>query len=305
MKRKVLFIIGSGHCGSTLLTLILGCHHNCFSLGEFNSLPNHYKTQIPICNVCQGKCSFWDELDRQELKTLAAVLGNIRLHKYIPLKLEKAIREIFKQDDIFNPYSYLFSQRKESILIDASKAVSWVVQRLEAKEFNNGSIEPYLLHLVRDGRAVMSSYLRRFSHMSASSFAEGWAERALQRNRLYDRFPDDRKLTISYENLATKTHETLESVCQLIGIQFIPQSIQYWKYNDHHVISGNSGVRSLIWRAKQEKIEEEVNKYQGNYYDNQGLAIKLDMRWQQELSDEQIKIFNSIAGEINKPYEWD
>jgi hypothetical protein len=304
MKKKVLFIIGSGHCGSTLLTLMLGCHPDCFALGELNSLPNHYKTEIPICNVCQGKCSFWNELDPKELKTLAAVLGNIRIHKYIPLKLEKTIREVVKQDDIFNPYTYLFSQRKESILIDASKAVSWVIERLQAKEFTNGSIEPYLLHLVRDGRAVMSSYLRRFSHMSASSFAEGWADRALQRNRLYEQFPDDRKITISYKNLATQTEETLKSVCQLLGIKFIPETIEFWKYNEHHVISGNSGVRSLIWRAKQEQIEEEVNKYQGNYYDQQGLAIKLDMRWKDELSPEQLEIFESIAGKINRPYEW-
>ena len=32
---KVVFIMGAGHCGSTLLDLIVGSHSNAFSLGEF------------------------------------------------------------------------------------------------------------------------------------------------------------------------------------------------------------------------------------------------------------------------------
>ncbi len=303
MKKKVLFITGSGHCGSTLLTLMLGSHPECFGLGELNSLPNHYKTNIPICGVCKEKCSFWDELNPKELKMLAAVLGNRRNNRYIPLKLEKTMRKILKQDQVFHPYSYLFSLRKENVFVDASKAVGWINQRINAEEFTSGNLESYLIHLVRDGRAVLSSYLRRFKSITAESYTKEWREKTILKNQLYDQFPADRKIIVRYEELATEPEKTLIQVCDLLGIEFSSQMIPFWQY-DHHVISGNSGVRSLIWKSKQEEVEAEVRKYQGEYYENQGLKIKLDLRWKKELSEEQVAVFNKIAGDINKPYEW-
>ncbi len=95
----------------------------------------------------------------------------------------------------------------------------------------------------------------------------------------------------------------MTKVCELLGIDFTPEMIPYWQH-DHHVISGNSGVRSLIWRSKQEEIEAEVRKNNGEYYDNLGLKIKLDLRWKEELSKDQVAVFNRIAGDINKAYEW-
>ena len=234
---------------------------------------------------------------------LAAVLGNTRLNKYVPLKLEKTIRNILSQDQIFNPYSYLFSQRKENVFIDASKSVEWIRQRISAKEFISGSLDCYLIHLVRDGRAILSSYLRRFKSLTTESYTKEWRQKTILRNELYNQFSEERKIIVRYEKLATEPEKTLAIICELLGIDFIPQMIPYWQY-DHHVISGNSGVRSLIWRNKQEEIETEVRKNNGEYYDNLGLKIKLDLRWKQELSTEQEEVFNQIAGDINKPYEW-
>lgn len=304
MKKKVVAIAGSGHCGSTMLTLMLGSHPDCFSLGELNSLPTHYKTGIPICGVCQGRCSFWDEFDPDKLKLLAAVLGNTRLNKYVPLKLEKTWRTLLRKDDVFNAYSYLFSQREESILIDSSKAINWISEKLNTKEFTSGLVEGYLVHLVRDGRAVLNSYLRRFKWMTAEKYAREWRKKTILRNQLYEQFPSERKIIVRYEHLATEPQKTLETVCEWLGIEFVPQMISYWQF-DHHVISGNAGVRSLIWRYKQEEIQEDVSKYHGEHYDNLGLKIKLDNRWKEELSAEKLETFNWIAGDINKPYEWE
>ena len=303
MKKQVVFIMGSGHCGSTLLTLMLGSHPDCFGLGELNSLPIHYKMGLPLCGICKEKCSFWDELNPKELKSLTAVLGNTRLNKYVPLKLEKTIRKILRQDQVFKPYSYLFSKLKENILIDSSKGLPWIKQKINATEFSSGDLEGYLIHLVRDGRAVVSSYLRRFKSLTVETCAEGWRERTIQKNEFYDQFPDDRKILVRYEKLATEPEKTLATICELLGIDFTQEMIRYWQ-GDHHVISGNSGVRSLIWKNKKEEIEAQLCNKNDKYYDNVGSQIKLDLRWKEELSKEQEAVFNQIAGDINKPYEW-
>ncbi|MDJ0553307.1 MAG: hypothetical protein QNJ68_02465 [Microcoleaceae cyanobacterium MO_207.B10] len=58
---------------------------------------------------------------------MASVLGNTRLNKYIPLKFEKKNRQFFKTDQIFNPYSFMFSKLdNKKVIIDASKAYPWI-----------------------------------------------------------------------------------------------------------------------------------------------------------------------------------
>ena len=48
MQKKVIFIMSSGHSGSSLLSVILGSHLDCFSAGELQGLPIGYRNQTPI-----------------------------------------------------------------------------------------------------------------------------------------------------------------------------------------------------------------------------------------------------------------
>lgn len=47
MIKKVVFICGAGHSGSTLLGLLLGSHSKCFYLGEANKVQYLYNTDQP------------------------------------------------------------------------------------------------------------------------------------------------------------------------------------------------------------------------------------------------------------------
>lgn len=308
MKKKIVSIIGSGRTGSTLLMLILGSHPDCFALGELSKLYRYYKTGKPLCGICQGTCEFWNQLfDEQELNQLTSVLGNTRLNSLVPLVLEKKIRKIFNQEHIFNPYSTIFSKLNENILIDSSKEVDWVKERYQAQEFTSGKIENYLIHMVRDGRAVMSSKLRITPGLTATEFSHQWAKRIRATNDFFDQFPSERKMVVSYEKFVTQNEEVLQQLCKLLQIDFIPEMAQYWK-QDHHLVAGNTGTRSLILKYRNQETNvllDQVQKRQGNYYENMGLQLKLDLRWKDELSSEQLEIFNRIAGELNKPYEWD
>ena len=64
-QRAVVFVLGSGHCGSTLLDLILGSHSEAFSLAEFIHISRLIDTpepeRGPVCAICEGSCPFWDE----------------------------------------------------------------------------------------------------------------------------------------------------------------------------------------------------------------------------------------------------
>ena len=308
MTKRVVSIIGSGRTGSTLLMLILGSHPDCFALGELSKLYRYYKKKYPFCGICHGSCQFWNQSFTDiELNQLTSVLGNTRLNQFIPLSLEKKIRQIFNREQIFNPYLYIFTKLlNKQVLIDSSKEVDWVKERYQASEFTSGTLENYLIHMVRDGRAVMSSKLRISPRLTAIDFSHQWANRIKETNEFFDKFPSDKKMIVSYEKFITQNQETLQQLCQFLQIDYIPEIAQYWKHN-HHPVAGNTGTRSLILKYRNQEttqIQNEVQKRQGNYYDNMGLQLKLDLRWKNDLSLEQLQEFNRIAGDLNEPYEW-
>ena len=45
MNKKVVFVLGIGRSGSTLLNYILGSHPDCFDLNEISKLPEIYQNR--------------------------------------------------------------------------------------------------------------------------------------------------------------------------------------------------------------------------------------------------------------------
>jgi len=304
MKKKVVFILSAGHSGSSLLSLILGSHPRCFSVGEFKGLPNRYQKQIYI--DCVNKNSiFWENTFGQEgLRQLAMGLAGVRLRPYLPLKLEKTIRYLINhKDPVTSPYSYIFSKMDVDVIVDSSKAATWFKKRLESPEFANGLIEPLVIHLVRDGRAVTNSYLRKYPHWDIEELSHDWIKKHQERQFFLSDLPDKWKLEVRYEKLATDPLEATKAVCAFIGIEFKQDMLMYWKH-DHHDISGNEGAYSFIDKYKGVEKSRSMEKQKKDFYNESDLAIRLDLRWKREMPLEYVEKFNLIAGQLNKPYEW-
>lgn len=305
MKNKVVFVLGIGRSGSTLLNYILGSHPDCFDLNEISKLPEISQYRQRHQDFWEGPGKFWEEkFSPKELEMLVAGLSNHRITPYIPLKVERFVREITGNDQILNPYSLMFSKLDKKVLIDSSKYVHWVSKKLRAKEFRSGELEGYLIHLIRDGRAVLNSYLRWDKNLTVEKFSEKWSRLMIQDQKYYEQFPSERKMIVRYEELASQPEATVQKVCKMIGIEFKAEMIEYWKY-DHFGLVGNFGTRSLIAKYKGQQTESQVEKVHGNYYDQQGFKIKLDLRWKEQLDSEKIEKFYSLTNNLNKSYEWD
>ena len=303
--KKVVFIMAMGHSGSSLLAVILGSHPKCFSVGELKVFPRHYQNRDKLhldCVNCNSE--FWEKTFGEEgLKQLALGLSEKRINKYIPLKIDKEIRSWFKQDLIFNPYSFMFNKFKKDIIIDSSKHPLWIEKRMSAKEFTQRRIEAYLVYLIRDGRAVINSLFRKYPDKDIEVVSQDWVKKLKERNVFFDQFPSERKIKIAYEQLASNPQQTIEKICQLLKVEFTPDMLNYWKY-EHHDLSGNDGTYSLIRRYQGKELIKKTKLLHGNYYQEHDLGIKLDLRWQREFDPEKLAVFNRIAGEYNKPYEW-
>ena len=295
--------MGIGRSGSTLLDLMLSSNKSCFSLGEISKFSEIYWRDKSFKQACLNS-SFWeDNFNSEELEMLAKGLSNHRLNRFIPLELERRFRESRGQDRVLNPYSLIFSKLEENVLIDSSKYVNWIAKKLRAREFKQGLIDAYILHMIRDGRAVINSYLRNYPEISIKKASRFWVKQLKASKRFYQKFPLDRKMTVRYEELATEPEAILKNVCELLDIKYAPEMIEYWKF-EHHGIAGGLGVRSLVLKYQGKDIGEKVRKIHGERYERMDFSIQLDLRWKKELSPEKLAKFNRIAGNLNQPYEW-
>ena len=154
MSKKMLYVVGLGHNGSTLLDLLLGASTGVFSTSQLNDLLAPY-----VPGSASAKDSFWRGV-LSKLEDGGKELGE----KNQSIQLEKRIKEFVVSKAARCRYAEvngalfeaLFTSIDESLVVDSSKNVS---RALGLLEWNPDRI--YMLHLVRDIRSYVNSYNMR------------------------------------------------------------------------------------------------------------------------------------------------
>ncbi len=302
--RTVVFVMGAGHCGSTLLDLILGSHSEAFSLGELARISKSVDAAIAdpsarICGVCAGRCGFWDD----QVPQFWLRLLYCRATAYGSLARRAAVC-------VVNPYRLLMRWSGKSVLIDSSKNSNWIHRQLRFSYRWRG-VRPFLIYLQRDGRAVVNAYYRKYPERGFDNITLSWKRSTEAMERYYRNFSRGPKLRLRYEDLATHPEATVRELCSALSIPYEPEMLSYWKHDHHHVF-GNGGTRNLIYRYREQfqphdertraRIVHHKQYYPFEYYDQIALAIRPDERWRRELSDSQVQRFEALAGAVNEGY---
>jgi hypothetical protein len=288
---KVIFILSQGHSGSTFLGLILGSHPEIFGLGELARLEHHLPK---VCGICDSSCEYW---------TKRASLPVLRRYLSQGWNIQAISREIHRYHRSI--YSYLAEWFDYSIFVDSSKYPDWIRRQLRYRR-NWRSMTPILIHLTRDGRAVINSHLRKSPERGIEAATSRWLRSTGKILRLYDEFQGP-KYRLAYENLASRPEEMISSLCQFLQINYFPGMLNYWEH-EHHQIGGNTGARSLISQRDAESHGSRAVKsgeWHDGYYKNMGRTIKLDLRWKTELPPKYLEYFERHAGELNRPFSFD
>lgn len=154
MNKKVLYIVGLGHNGSTLLDLLLGASNRVFSSSQLNDLLAPY---IPDSDSI--KDTFWRKV-LEQLEDGGKALGeqnrSIQLEKRaLEFIINRSARLHYAKVN-FQLLEVLSTVIDDSLIVDSSKNVSRALGLLE------GDCERiYMLHLVRDIRSYVNSYNMR------------------------------------------------------------------------------------------------------------------------------------------------
>lgn len=283
---KVVFVLGTGHCGSTLLDLILGSHSEMFSLGEVYRIVDTDLPE-PICDICEGQCEFWKP------KLLQSIRNSYT--DSLPQRIGRKAGLIEKKEVYF--YRKLFNASQKNILIDSSKKPGWINRN--RKKVKSSNIDPILIYLSRDGRAVVNSYYRKYPERGLEGISHNWNSRISAINKSFDSWPTESKIHIRYEDLAKKPMKTIKRLMEFLKLPFEEDMMQFWEH-DHHLVNGNAGTKSMLLKFRDKHRHEKWIDANGKeYYREKELGIKFDERWKRELNLDQIAIIESITDKMN------
>ena len=279
-KAKVVFIGGYGRSGSTLLDRMLGQVEGFFSAGELGHIWDRGfgDNQLCGCGAPFAQCPFWkrvieeafgglEHVDEGELKGLQRSLERMRhIPKLIfprlrPHTYSRALSEYVEV--LERLYMAIHSMSGCEFIIDSTKNPARAFLLLEVPR-----VELYVVHLVRDSRAVAFSwqrkkrrpeiywkeeYMPRYNPLR-SAWEWNWVNLLIH---LWGRSNPHRYALVRYEDLVNKPAQTLDRLLNRLGtdvkrLNFIKGREMVWDVN--HTVSGNP-IRFLHGKVE---LQEDV-----------------------------------------------
>lgn len=274
-NRLVCFITGVGHSGSTLLGMILGSNEACFYAGEADKTRRLADPATPPrkrqCKICGADCPVWGGFVPR---------GDVDL------------------------YEQLSERTGKPVVVDSTKDVTWIGER--AAEVRRAGGQTALVFLLRDGRAVVSSRLRKSPEADPEAVIRGWVEAIAEARRFFEGWAGP-KAAVRYEELATRPGAVTRELCGLLGLPHDAGMVEYYR-REHHVLGGNSGTGYLVSRFQRQGAAGPTAAPPGrsrDYYEGHPDGIALDLRWREELGADRLALFEALAGAANADLRWD
>ena len=168
-------------------------------------------------------------------------------------------------------------------------------------------ISAKFIHLVRDGRAVVSSRLRKGRQATTLAAAKRWRKEVKRNQDLLKHQAASDQFHVNYEDLVADPTGHLQQICRFLGLDFEPAMLECW-HNRHHFIGGNIGTLHSMARKgggdqrvdAGQMTEKNVKDFNLAYYEQADPANFVDSRWKQELGLRQRLLFAATSGWLNR-----
>ena len=231
-KIKIIYILGSGHSGSTLLDIYLGSALGGESLGEIiwinQWIDKRNKRRCP-CGEKLNECQLWGpalsgwlaDIDPQGLSSYKALQPNFETPKSPSLYMLSRQKKIRSTDFIkYEELTYLLFKNIQSVntaqyIVDSPKFPPRAFALL-----NNPYLDVFIIHLIKDPRAIAYSAIKRKKtsktinprwalppdiwHLSLC-----WLMNNMQSDAIVKEAGDKRSLRVKYQDFALHPEKTL------------------------------------------------------------------------------------------------
>ncbi|SMX47300.1 sulfotransferase family protein [Actibacterium lipolyticum] len=162
MSLKVIYVVGYGRSGSTILDIALGQHPKIFGAGEIAAMCRHVwaNNEYCACGARIQECQFWPDVMAQWLPQAGGVDGFFSLAKQVePLVSPARILGLGAVKRYADLSASLFQGVADAagtdVLVDSSKMPGRGLALAESDQ-----IDLRVIHLVRDARGVANAMSR-------------------------------------------------------------------------------------------------------------------------------------------------
>lgn len=219
MKKKIIYIAGADHSGTTILDMALSSGNQVIGLGELNTLIHADMRKEHLDSMCScgktGKaCYFWNDQSWYD-ENLDPVVNYQRLVDYFHLKFGEKRILLDSSTNAFPYLSVLIRNYDLKVILITRDFRSWVYSRTLST------------------KRTMLENLVRWMYLNRSI-----------RKKLKAMKIDP--ILVGYEELALYPEYILPRLCKSIGIEFSTDMLSM-EHTNSHIISGN------IARADKEK----------------------------------------------------
>ncbi len=256
-SKNLFFITGRGRSGTWLLQSILDTHPDICVTPEALFIIHLYEKYANTKKwTTQRKTAFVSDLFTEKKLTdwwqsTPDLIHNL-LEKYPP---ESQFSELCKA--VYYEYAQRNDKQNTILLGDKNPEYSLYIRRL-AQLYPKSKF----IHLVRDPRANVLSYQNvDFDVSNTAALAHRWKKYNEQVLDGQQEMPD-RILVIHYEDLLTDTQETLKQICAFLGVDFMPQLLEFYKHSKN-IFDWNKKITEPIdpkkadaWMAKVQPEDE-------------------------------------------------
>ena len=261
------------------MDIILNGHQEITGVGEVTFLLDDWanSSRHCACGIPYGKCDFWKGFwsDQTSLPETAKLVRKIEKRSFILRLLLGAVsREDRQAYRAFQEkaLAHIVSQTGSSIVVDSSKSARYALGRFFALSKLAGQ-DVYVLHLVRDGFAVMESQLITGDNWALEAqtvsyrwkslrTAFGWVITNVWVPLLGRLLGPNRYMLLRYEDFIENPAVALEAIGKFGGfetrslIQLINENCYF---NVGHIVGGNR-----IRLQGRLKLERRAKKKYGN-----------------------------------------
>ncbi len=258
----VLEVVSAAHGGHTWLGLMAGSHSQAAALGEFDDRIAR-DGFARTCSLCPGACAVWRDFE--------ARLG--------------------PSDNLFLRAREFFG--KPILVITSIKTCR--------EHLEHPSIRHKMVLLIRDGRAVLASHLRKYPATPAALRVRQWQATCRALEARLSALPARDRLVLHYESLVEDPDAHLRRVCGLLGVDYEPEMKAYW-CRAHHFLGGNQGAQYFVKTHQRGGVADHGRPVDLEFYARQDPRRFRDKRWRTELCADDLRTFEALGGRRNRRY---